>query len=119
MAAKLHRKPPSRAERLGSFLRPERLLEVQADLDNVKVQQQQLTSIKDSAVNEVVETQIKLGFHPIMGGEYRRHMFWGTFFPGMEGFEEIKNPDIDIFCNYMPDIAAFIETGHKPGESVI
>jgi methionine synthase II (cobalamin-independent) len=46
-------------------------------------------------------------------------VFWGTFFPGMEGFEEIKNPDIDIFRMYMPDIAAFTETGHKPGESVI
>lgn len=37
----------------------------------------------------------------------------------MEGFEEIKNPDVDIFRLYMPDIAAFTETGHKPGESVI
>ena len=46
-------------------------------------------------------------------------VFWGTFFPGMEGFEEIKNPDVDIFRMYMPDIAAFTETGHKPGESVI
>lgn len=46
-------------------------------------------------------------------------VFWGTFFPGMDGFEEIKNPDVDIFRMYMPDIAAFTETGHKPGESVI
>ena len=37
----------------------------------------------------------------------------------MEGFEEIKNPNIDIFRMYMPDIAAFTESGHKPGESVI
>ena len=46
-------------------------------------------------------------------------MFWGTFFPGLEGFEEIKNPDVDIFRMYMPDIAAFTETGHNAGESVI
>ena len=46
-------------------------------------------------------------------------VFWGTFFPGMEGFEEIKNPDPDMFRMYMPDIAAFTETGHKPGETVI
>jgi len=46
-------------------------------------------------------------------------VFWGTFFPGMEGFSEIKNPDIDIFRQYMPDIAASTESGHKPGESVI
>ena len=46
-------------------------------------------------------------------------MFWGTFFPGLEGFKEIKNPDVEIFRMYMPDIAAFTESGHKPGESVI
>ena len=46
-------------------------------------------------------------------------MFWGTFFPGLEGFEEIQNPDPSIFREYMPDIAAFMEKGHKPGESVL
>ena len=46
-------------------------------------------------------------------------VFWGTFFPGLEGFEEIKNPDVDMFRNYMPDIAAFMETDQKPAESVI
>jgi hypothetical protein len=24
-------------------------------------------------------------------------LFRGTFFPGLDGFEEIQNPDIDIF----------------------
>ena len=46
-------------------------------------------------------------------------VFWGTFFPGLDGFEEIQNPDPKIFREYMPDIAAFMEKGHKPGESVI
>ena len=46
-------------------------------------------------------------------------MFWGTFFPGLEGFEEIKNPDPALFREYAPDIAAFMETGQKPAESVI
>ena len=73
MASKLQRNPPFRAEHLGSLLRPEKLLKTRADLDNGKAQQQQLTSIEDTAVNEIVETQIKLGFHPISDGEYRRH----------------------------------------------
>lgn len=45
-------------------------------------------------------------------------MFWGTFFPGLEGFEESTNVDADVFRPYMPDVAAFLEAGHKPGESV-
>lgn len=33
--------------------------------------------------------------------------------------KEITNPDPDLFRMYMPDIAAFTESGYKPGESVI
>ena len=46
-------------------------------------------------------------------------MFWGSFFPGLDGFEEIHKPSADIFRPYMPDIAAFIEEKHIPGESVL
>lgn len=73
MASNLHRNPPFRAEHLGSLLRPDDLLKTRADLDNGKTGQEQLTSIEDTSVNKIVETQIKLGFHPISDGEYRRH----------------------------------------------
>lgn len=46
-------------------------------------------------------------------------MFWGSFFPGLDGFEEVNDVDPAIFREYMPDIAAFLEEGHKPGESVL
>ena len=46
-------------------------------------------------------------------------LFRGSFFPGLDGFEEIQNPDINIFRMYVPDIAAFTESGHKPGETVM
>ncbi len=73
MASKLHRRPPFRAEHLGSLLRPEELLKTRADVDDGKARQQQLTSIEDTAVKDIVETQVKLGFHAISDGEYRRH----------------------------------------------
>ena len=73
MTSKLQRNPPFRAEHLGSLLRPDDLLQSRADLDNGKTQQQQLTSIEDTSVKDIVDTQIKLGFHPISDGEYRRH----------------------------------------------
>lgn len=46
-------------------------------------------------------------------------MFWGTFFPGLDGFEEVTDFETDIFRPYAPDIAAFLEAGHKPGETVL
>ena len=36
-------------------------------------------------------------------------VFWGSFFPNLEGFEEIQNPSWDMFRMYVPDIAAFSE----------
>lgn len=46
-------------------------------------------------------------------------VFWGTFFEGLQGFEVIERPGIDLFRPYMPDIAAFMEEGHGPVDSVI
>lgn len=43
----------------------------------------------------------------------------GTFFPGLDGFEEIQDPDVSMFRDYVPDIAAFLESQHKPGETVV
>jgi len=136
MSSKTHQRPPFRAEHLGSLLRPSPLLDVRHKIDKgEKGLEQDLKSIEDASVNEIVKEQLDLGFHAVSDGEYRRHMFWwvfqttvtviilipyrGTFFPGLDGFEEIQNPDIDIFRMYVPDIAAFTESGHKPGETVI
>ena len=37
----------------------------------------------------------------------------------LDGFEEVTDFDMDIFRLYVPDIAAFTESGHKPGETVL
>lgn len=105
-------RPPFRAEHLGSLLRPKDLTEKRIKLDEAKaleiVQDKELHAIEDRAIREIVKTQLDLGFRAINDGEYRRHQFWGTFFPNLEGFEEIK-PDWDMFRLYVPDTAAFSE----------
>ncbi|KAF2502821.1 5-methyltetrahydropteroyltriglutamate-homocysteine methyltransferase [Lophium mytilinum] len=139
MSSHIHRNPPFRAEHLGSLKRPQYLLENRFAVDKNEAISEHLTPLEDQAIKEIVETQVKLGFRAISDGEYRvgifmeilflwqrlqavlsrRHMFWGTLFPGLDGFEEIKNPGIEMFRLYVPDIAAFTESGHKPGETVI
>ncbi|KAI2621302.1 5-methyltetrahydropteroyltriglutamate-homocysteine methyltransferase [Xylaria nigripes] len=115
--------PPFRAEHLGSLLRPKELTERRIQLDNATTleisQDEKLREIENRSINEIVKLQLDLGFHAINDGEYRRHQFWGTFFPNLEGFEEISVPGWDMFRMYVPDIAAFTESGHKPGESII
>lgn len=49
----------------------------------------------------------------------RRAVFWGTLFEELDGMTEIRNPSMDIFRPYVPDIAGFLEKGHKPGQSCV
>ncbi|KAI1488277.1 5-methyltetrahydropteroyltriglutamate-homocysteine methyltransferase [Biscogniauxia mediterranea] len=116
-------RPPFRAEHLGSLLRPKELTEKRLQLDAAKAvdisKDPELKAIEDRAINEIVKLQLDLGFHAINDGEYRRHQFWGTFFPNLQGFEEIMNPDWEMFRMYVPDTAAFTESGHKPGETIV
>lgn len=116
-------RPPFRAEHMGSLLRPKEITEKRVALDNAKAleieQDKELHELEDRSINEIVKAQLDLGYHAITDGEYRRHQFWGTFFPHLQGFEEIQNPEWDMFRLYVPDTAAFTETGHKPGETIV
>jgi methionine synthase II (cobalamin-independent) len=76
MSAKLHQRPPFRAEHLGSLLRPGPLLDVRHALDKGQGSQKELKAIEDTSVDQIVKEQQELGFHSISDGEYRRHMFW-------------------------------------------
>jgi methionine synthase II (cobalamin-independent) len=111
VAKKNHQRPPFRAEHLGSLLRPQNLVDKRVALDGEKTeaiaQNKELHAIEDEAINEIVKVQLDLGFHAVNDGEYRRHQFWGTFFPALEGMEEIANPPLEIFRLYVPDLAAF------------
>lgn len=118
MSTTLHRAPPFRAEQVGSFLRPDELLEVRYAWEHKKASNQDLREAEDKAVNGVVKLQQDYGFHGINDGEYRRHMFWGSFWPNLEGMKEIVGPDPEIFRRYIPDVGAFLEVSHRLSTTV-
>ena len=119
MSTPLHRKPPFRAEHVGSFLRTDKLLDTRHGWEAGKTTESDLKAVEDTDIKDIVALQLDLGFHAITDGEYRRHMFWGNFWPGLDGMTEIETPDPDLFRMYIPDIAAFTEAGYKPGETVL
>jgi methionine synthase II (cobalamin-independent) len=106
-----HQRPPFRAEHMGSLLRPPKLSEKRIAMDDKEAiaitQDSELRVIEDEAIDDIVKIQTELGYHGVTDGEYRRHQFWGTFFPGLEGFKEIFDPPLDMFRLYVPDLAAF------------
>ncbi|GAW02602.1 methionine vitamin-b12 [Lentinula edodes] len=111
--------PPFRAEHLGSLLRPPTLLATRAAITQNELPPSSLAPVEKAAIQSIVQTQLTLGFRCITDGEYPRHMFWGSFFPNLNGMKEIYDPPIEIFRAYAPDIAAFIENVQIPGESVV
>ncbi|EXJ71699.1 uncharacterized protein A1O5_05507 [Cladophialophora psammophila CBS 110553] len=113
MVSHSHRNPPFRAEQVGSFLRPQYLLQARHAWNEKEASDEELRKVEDKAIIEVVKLQQDYGYHAINDGEYRRHMFWGTFWPNLEGMKEVVGPDPDIFRPYIPD------KNHKPGETVI
>ncbi|TGO90014.1 hypothetical protein BPOR_0083g00150 [Botrytis porri] len=117
--ATIHHNPPFRAEHLGSLLRPTELLTKRSAFEKNNLSQEELTQIENESIKQVVKLQKECGLRAVSEGENRRAVFWGTFFEELDGMTEIRNPSMDIFRPYVPDIAGFIEKGHKPGQSCL
>ncbi|WWD21850.1 hypothetical protein CI109_106338 [Kwoniella shandongensis] len=112
------RNQPFRAEHLGSLLRPTELLKTRTAFEAGRASAEELKKEEDEAVKIAVDMQKKLGYRGVSDGEYRRGVFWGSFFQELEGMTEVQNPPLELFRTYVPDIAGFLEKG-GPGQSCL
>ncbi|KAK2786157.1 hypothetical protein FQN53_006919 [Emmonsiellopsis sp. PD_33] len=119
MAPQATRNPPFRAEHLGSLLRSEALLVKRDEVEAGKASPEELQALEELDIKGIVEIQQKLGYRALTDGEYRRHMFWGSFFNGLEGMVQVQDPTPEMFRVYLPDVGAFMEEFYKPPESLI
>lgn len=78
--------PPFRVEHVGSFIRPQRLLEAVRDHKNSRISDSELKEIQDDAVREIVAFQESLGLPSITDGEFRRRSWSAGFIDSVEGF---------------------------------
>lgn len=70
--AKIHAKPPFRAEHVGSLIRPRPLYEKRCELEEGKCSVEDLKEVEDDAVKHVVELQRSLGIRSITDGEVKK-----------------------------------------------
>ncbi|RDW58341.1 hypothetical protein BP5796_12271 [Coleophoma crateriformis] len=110
--------PPFRAEHLGSLLRTKELLDARDSKSTGRDQEQHVKEVEDKSIKEIVDIQLEAGFHGVTDGEYRRNLFWGTFFDGLDGFEEVPF-DREILRTYMPNVGALLQAGYVPGGSLL
>jgi 5-methyltetrahydropteroyltriglutamate--homocysteine methyltransferase len=83
----MDQKPPFRADHVGSFLRPPRLLEARQQHQEGKLDAAGLRAIEDECIREVVRSQERVGLKDPTDGEFRRTYFHVDFLERLEGVE--------------------------------
>lgn len=91
--------PPYRADHVGSFLRPQYLLEAREQFFVKKaISAEQLRAVEDRAITEIVQFQADVGLQSITDGEFRRTYFHIDFLEQLGGVKTdipvtVKRPD--------------------------
>ena len=75
-----------RVEHVGSFLRPERLLDAVRGHKASRIDGDRLKEIQDDCVREIVAFQESIGLPTITDGEFRRRSWSAGFIDAVEGF---------------------------------
>jgi 5-methyltetrahydropteroyltriglutamate--homocysteine methyltransferase len=74
-----------RADHVGSWLRPKPVLEARQQLAEGKISAEQLRSVEDKYIQDVVTKQIESGLLSITDGEFRRAYFHLDFLKQLDG----------------------------------
>jgi 5-methyltetrahydropteroyltriglutamate--homocysteine methyltransferase len=80
-----HPSLPARYDHVGSFLRPDYLLEARARHARGELSPAQLREVEDRAITEIVRFQESIGLKAITDGEYRRTYFHIDFLDQLGG----------------------------------
>jgi len=81
-------KLPSRADHVGSFLRPKSVLDAREARAQGSIDVAQLREVEDRAIADLVKWQESLGLKAITDGEFRRYFFHTDFLLQLSGVEE-------------------------------
>jgi 5-methyltetrahydropteroyltriglutamate--homocysteine methyltransferase len=76
---------PARYDHVGSFLRPQYLLEARAQKAKGEITPEQLRLVEDKAITEIVKFQESVGLKSITDGEFRRTYFHLDFLEQLGG----------------------------------
>jgi 5-methyltetrahydropteroyltriglutamate--homocysteine methyltransferase len=76
---------PSRADHVGSFLRPKYLLDARAQFAKREIDAARLREVEDRAIREVIRMQEDVGLEAITDGEFRRTYFHIDFLEQLDG----------------------------------
>ncbi|HEY5899524.1 MAG TPA: 5-methyltetrahydropteroyltriglutamate--homocysteine S-methyltransferase [Burkholderiales bacterium] len=79
-------KPPFRAEHIGSFVRPPRLIEAARARRSNQLDAEEFRRVQDGCIREIVAFQESIGLPSVTDGEFRRRSWSAGFIDAVEGF---------------------------------
>jgi 5-methyltetrahydropteroyltriglutamate--homocysteine methyltransferase len=86
MGAKtMPKRPPFRADHVGSLLRPQKLLEARERHARGEASAEELRAVEDDCIRAAVRKQEEIGLQGITDGEFRRTFFHVDFLERLEG----------------------------------
>lgn len=78
-------KAPFKYDVMGSILRPKYLKQARADFGEGKITREELTSLEDRAITELIGELVRHGYKVVTDGEYRRGWYHSDFLAGLNG----------------------------------
>lgn len=85
---KLH--APFRADVVGSFLRPQYLIDTREKFEEGKASAEELKKVEDEAITDLIKKQKTAGLQVITDGEFRRHSWHLDFMWGLNGIKRVE-----------------------------
>ncbi|MBV9189378.1 MAG: 5-methyltetrahydropteroyltriglutamate--homocysteine S-methyltransferase [Betaproteobacteria bacterium] len=79
-------KPPFHAEHIGSFVRPQKLIEAARSHKTGKLDDAGFRMVQDDCIREIVAFQESIGLPSITDGEFRRRSWSAGFIDAVDGF---------------------------------
>jgi len=79
-------KPPFHAEHIGSFVRPQRLIEAARSHKAGKLDDAGFRMVQDDCIREIVAFQESIGLPSVTDGEFRRRSWSAGFIDAVDGF---------------------------------
>ena len=79
-------KPPFHAEHIGSFVRPQHLVEAARARKANQLSEEEFSRVQDDCIREIVAFQEKIGLPSITDGEFRRRSWSAGFIDAVDGF---------------------------------
>jgi 5-methyltetrahydropteroyltriglutamate--homocysteine methyltransferase len=88
--------PPFRADHVGSLLRPPAVTRARADFKTGRIDGDELRSVEDEAILDVMALQRDAGLQTVTDGEFRRTSWHMDFIYALDGIEQVAGESIHV-----------------------